>query len=153
MVQQGEQRMHPCAKSKKLFVELQALAGPARQDAERIAAERDYQLGLSQKAAATTHAVKSNAMRAVASAVDTSFAGNGNSSAVSGTTALGAGVGHGTMLGGMSSCGRVHDGSRVTCLFNPNAWPRDESVHVTVWDAEPPTSDGINRRKQGKGRI
>ena len=98
---------------------------------------RDYQLGLFQKTAAATGSIKTNSLRAIAAAADTSFAGGlGGAPGNAESIALGGGPGRGTLSGGMTSAAHVTEGPRPFLIFNPTAWRRDEVVTVTVWDVE-----------------
>jgi len=100
---------------------------------------RDYQLGLFQKTAAATGIIKTESLRAIAAAADTSFAGGagGKAGPPSGESiALGGGPGRGTVLGGITTAGHVTDGPRAFLVFNPTAWKRDEVVTATLWDVE-----------------
>jgi alpha-mannosidase len=106
-----------------------------------VRATREYQVGLFQKTMAATGMIKTESLRAIAAAVDTSFAGTpGFPVQTPGAEcmALGGGPGRGTVLGGITTAGHVTDGPRAFLVLNPTAWPRQEIVTVTVWDAEAP---------------
>ena len=113
-----------------------------------VAATREYQLALFQKAAAAANAIRTNSLRALAAAIDTSFASGPADDEARHSTAMGAGAGRGAMMGGPSAAGHVDAGHRTIVIFNPNAWDRDEVVHATVWDAETPTPRGRELKKQ-----
>ena len=106
-----------------------------------VRATREYQVGLFQKTMAATGIVKTESLRAIAAAVDTSFAGTPAMPAQTPGAeciALGGGPGRGTVLGGITTAGHVTGGPRAFLVFNPTARPRQEIVTVTVWDAEAP---------------
>ncbi len=105
-----------------------------------VAETRQYNQGQFQKIAAATSMVKTNALRALAGKVDTSFAGSADSDVeilpAGSSMALGAGVGRGAYWGGLSEAGHVVDGPRPFVVFNPCAWQRGQLVSATVWDAD-----------------
>jgi alpha-mannosidase len=100
-----------------------------------VRATREYQSGLFQQSAATFGTIQAESLRAVAAAVDTTFAKDRVGSASGEDRALGAGVGRGSALGAVSEAGYQGDGPRPVVVFNPTAWPRDEVVKATVWDS------------------
>jgi alpha-mannosidase len=100
-----------------------------------VRATREYQSGLFQQSAATFGTVQVESLRAVAAAVDTTFAKDRVRSAAGEDRALGAGVGRGSALGAVSDATHQLDGPRPVIVFNPTAWPRDEVVRATVWDS------------------
>jgi alpha-mannosidase len=115
-----------------------------------VAETRQYNQGLFQKVAAATHMIKTNSLRAIAAAVDTSFAGSADTDEVvpaRSSLAIGGGAGRGTYWGGMSEAGHVVDGPRPFVVFNPTAWPRREVVKATVWDADTGPSGTDLKRK------
>jgi alpha-mannosidase len=99
-----------------------------------VRATREYQSGLFQQSAATFGTVQAESLRAVAAAVDTSFA-PGRGAGGGEDRALGAGVGRGSDLGGISDAVHQADGPRPVVVFNPTAWPREELVRTSVWDS------------------
>ena len=106
-----------------------------------VRATRDYQAGLFQKTAAATGMIKTESLRAIAAAADTSFAGPAAAPPPAPgqeSIGLGGGPGRGTVLGGMTTAGHITEGPRPFLVANPTAWPRAEVVAVTVWDAEEP---------------
>ncbi|MCX7847480.1 MAG: hypothetical protein N2595_05590 [bacterium] len=113
---------------------------------------REYQSGLFQRTAALTQEIKTQSYRAIAAAVDTSFARE----SVEGdrdSRAYGAGVGRGAMEGGLAGVSWVHGGGRPVVVFNPVSWRRREVVQATVWDdgREGDTSGGyVVRFSDGK---
>ena len=102
---------------------------------------RDYHMGLFQKTTATTGMIKSESLRDLAAAVDTSFAARSDPPSLWSpdrqSIALGGGAGRGSGSGEVSAVGRASDGSRVSVVFNPLAWDRREVVTATVWDPSP----------------
>ncbi|HEY3415180.1 MAG TPA: glycoside hydrolase family 38 C-terminal domain-containing protein [Armatimonadota bacterium] len=104
-----------------------------------VADTRTFNQGTFQKIVAATGMVKTNSLRAVAAAVNTSFAGETDSRVVPADIAamgLGGGPGRFSNRGEISSAGHVVDGPRPVIVFNPTAWQRDEVVKVSVWDAQ-----------------
>ena len=99
---------------------------------------REYQVGLFQKIAAATGMVKTHSWRALAGAVDTSFA------AVEApklppqqvSMAMGAGAGRNAMLGDITCATHTGDGPRPFVVFNSCAWGRREVVQASIWDAD-----------------
>jgi alpha-mannosidase len=100
-----------------------------------VRATREYQSGLFQQSAATFGTIQAESLRAVAAAVDTTFAKDRVRTAAGEDRALGAGVGRGSALGAISEAAHQADGPRPVVVFNPTAWPRDEVVRATVWDS------------------
>ncbi len=113
---------------------------------------RQYQVGLFQKVAAATSMIKTHSYRALAAAVDTSFAQAELPAPPPGreSTAMGAGAGRGAMVGGLSQAAHVSDGPRPLVIFNPTAWQRREVVQATVWDVDDGRSPG---RTGGKSFV
>ena len=104
-----------------------------------VAETRQYNQGLFQKVAAATHMIKTNSLRAIAGAIDTSFAGSPEDDEVvpsKSSLAVGGGAGRGTYWGGFSEAGHVVDGPRPFVIFNPLAWQRSEVVKASIWDAD-----------------
>jgi alpha-mannosidase len=100
-----------------------------------VRATREYQSGLFQQSAATFGTVQAESLRAVAAAVDTTFAKDRVRSVAGEDRALGAGVGRGSALGAVSDATHQGDGPRPVVVFNPTAWPRDEMVRTSIWDS------------------
>ncbi len=116
-----------------------------------VAETRQYNQGLFQKVAATTHMIKTNNLRAIAAVVDTSFAGSAADDEIvpaASSLAIGGGPGRGTYWGGLSDAGHVIDGPRPFVVFNPTAWPRTELVRATVWDADTGPAGGDLKQKE-----
>ncbi len=118
-----------------------------------VRATRDYNQGLFQKISADAGMVKTNALRAIAAAVDTTLGRTPTPSQVDKTGALpgtgaGGGAGRITPVTGVngagqspetpriSSAGHVAEGPRPVVIFNPTAWPREEVVTVSVWEGD-----------------
>jgi alpha-mannosidase len=128
-----------------------------------VRATRDYNQGMFQRLSAAAGMVKTQALRALADAVDTSFAptaerrdelpahtslamggGAGRITDIGGTQA----VGHRTETQQISSAAHVADGPRAVVVFNPCAWDRQEVLTVSVWDADADYTDkAIKYRK------
>ena len=105
-----------------------------------VRATREYQSALFQKTAADTNMIKTQSLRALAAAADTSFAPAAEGApAVPGreSTALGGGAGRGTALGALTTAAHVTEGPRPFLVVNPTAWPRRETVTAPVWDVDP----------------
>jgi alpha-mannosidase len=102
-----------------------------------VRATRQYQSGLFQETAAALNMIKSRSLKALAERVDTSFTGmkkDRASSEEGEDRSLGAGAGRGTSDGYLSSAVHRKKGSIPFVVFNPLAWPRSETVQVTMWD-------------------
>lgn len=105
-----------------------------------VAETRQYNQGQFQNVAAAASMIKTQSLRAIAAAVDTSFAGSTVTTEdefTPGRTsiAIGGGAGRNGWWGGLSHAGHVVDGPRPFVVFNPTAWDRTEVVQVTIWDA------------------
>jgi alpha-mannosidase len=111
-----------------------------------VRATREYQSGLFQQSAATFGTVQAESLRAVAAAVDTTFAIDRVRSTAGEDRALGAGVGRGSALGSVSDATYQADGPRPVVVFNPTAWRRDEVVRASVWDSGAPSERRDGRR-------
>ncbi len=102
---------------------------------------RTYTHGLFQEIAATSGMAETNALRAIAGRVDTSFAGASSSDAVPAElvrAALGAGVGFNAPTGQMSGAEQSQgQGPRPFVIFNTLAHERGGVVTVNVWDTPP----------------
>jgi alpha-mannosidase len=104
-----------------------------------VRATREYQSGLFQQSAAVFGTVQAESLRAVAAAVDTTFAKDRVARATGGEDrSLGAGVGRGSALGAVSAVAHQTDGPRPVVVFNPTAWPRAELARASVWDSGTP---------------
>jgi alpha-mannosidase len=104
---------------------------------------REYNSAMFQNIQAVAGQVKTQSLRALAKAIDTSAGGAFQVPAVQRlpeheSVAFGAGVGK--AAGEISQASVVMDGPRAAVVFNPTAWPRDEVVRVTVWDMDTGTS-------------
>ena len=96
---------------------------------------REYHLGRFQRIAAATTTVTTHSLRALAEAIDTSSLAPERAAEDTENLAMGAGAGRGTYWGEVSSAVHAAGGVRTYLAFNPCAWPRSETVTVTVWDA------------------
>jgi alpha-mannosidase len=113
-----------------------------------VRATREYQSGLFQQSAADFGTVQTLSLRAVAAAIDTSFAKDRLLPATPGQDrALGAGVGRGSELGMVPQGVHQADGPRPVVVFNPLAFPREELVKVAVWDSGSGTESDARRRR------
>lgn len=128
-----------------------------------VRATRDYNQGMFQRLSAAAGMVKTQALRAVADAVDTSFAPTvERPDELPAHTSLGMGAGAGriTDAGGIKDVGRmaetyqvssaahVADGPRAVVVFNPCAWDRQEVLTATVWHPDADyTSKPMKERK------
>ncbi len=102
-----------------------------------VRATRQYQSGLFQETAAALNMVKSRSLKTLVERMDTSFSGMKRDRASFGEEedrSLGAGAGRGTVNGYLSSAVHRKKGALPFVIFNPSAWPRSETVQVTVWD-------------------
>ncbi len=105
---------------------------------------RQYNQGTFQRIAAASSMIKTHCLRALAGAVDTSFARCELPPLPPEreSIAIGGGAGRGTMLGGLSTAGHVVDGPRPVVVFNPLPFARGEVVQGTVWDADTGAAPG-----------
>jgi alpha-mannosidase len=99
---------------------------------------RTYTHGLYQKTVATTSMEETQALRTLASKVDTTgpdLPVSPDMPVSSLMTAMGSGVGFGSVDGGLSSAEQSSgQGPRPILVFNPTAVERKEVVEVVVWD-------------------
>lgn len=105
---------------------------------------REFNSGMFQGIKAAAGQVKTQSLRALARAVDTTAGGRFAVPAIKRlpeheSVALGAGVGW--TRGEVSQSSVVMDGPRAAVVFNPTAFARDEVVRVTVWDMDTGTSN------------
>ncbi len=106
---------------------------------------REHMLGLFQEVAAKTSMVKLHAMRQMAAAVDTSFAGTVEAKVPPSQAGMAIGAGVGRILGepgSMTSASHVVDGPRPFVVFNPTTWERRGVVQASVWDTNTGLSAG-----------
>jgi len=116
-----------------------------------VRATREYQSGLYQEAAAAFGMVRTHSLRALAAQIDTSFVADEplpNLPPAQESIAMGAGVGRGTALGGISEAAHVVDGARAFVVFNPTSWQRDQVVSATIWDPHTGVNEGDIDKKQ-----
>ncbi len=100
---------------------------------------REYNSGMFQRIQAAAGQIRTQSLRALAKAIDTSAGGRFDALAPAQlpeheSTALGGGAGRAT--NDISNAGFVGDGGRAFVSFNPTAWQRDEVVTATVWDLD-----------------
>jgi alpha-mannosidase len=111
---------------------------------------REYNQGTFQKVLASTGMVKTHSLRALAGAVDTSFASASEEPEEPPqreTTAMGSGAGRITEANMISAAAHVDRGPRVVVIFNPCAWERNEVVTATVWDVEPDVPAEVMKKR------
>jgi len=104
-----------------------------------VAATRRYQRGLFQQTAAATGIIKTESLRSIAAAADTSFAGAAETPDTvpeDACTGFGGGAGRIPTFGAVTTAGHVADGPRAFLAFNPTAWPRTDVITATLWDVE-----------------
>lgn len=103
---------------------------------------RTYTHGLYQKTVAMTSQVEAQALRQLASRIDTSGAGCASGVDLPSSrmqNSAGAGVGFRAVDGGLSQSDQsLGEGDRPFVLFNPTAHDREEIVVVTIWANDPP---------------
>jgi alpha-mannosidase len=112
---------------------------------------RTFNQGTFQRIMAATGMIKTHSLRAIAAAVDTSFAGtvSGHETATEyEAQGMGGGAGRSSQWGTISDAGHVVDGPRPVVVFNPTAWPRSEVVKMTVWDAQTGVAPGPLKEKK-----
>ena len=102
---------------------------------------RTYSHGLYQKTIATTSMVETQALRHLASLIDTSAAADAETADVppsSLASGQGAGVGYRAADGLLSRAEPgLGQGNRPFIVFNPTAWDRSDVVEATIWDNAP----------------
>lgn len=116
-----------------------------------VRATREYQSGLFQQSAAAFSMVQTQSLRAVADAIDTTFAGAKATRPLvteNWDRSMGAGAGRDTAIGGLSSASHQLDGPRAVVVFNPTADARAQMVKATIWDPGNPKSLDEMRRKR-----
>ena len=100
---------------------------------------REYNAGMFQRIQASAGQIRTQSLRALAKAIDTT---NGGRFAATAPTqlpeheSLALGAGAGRMGNDISNAGFVADGGRAFVFFNPTAWAREEVVTATVWDLD-----------------
>lgn len=111
---------------------------------------RTFNQGTFQRVMAATGMVKTHSLRAIAAAVDTSFAGGDDLPEVATANeaqGFGGGAGRRSQWGDVSDAGHVVDGPRPVVVFNPTTWERNEVVKMTVWDAQTGIAPGPLKEK------
>ena len=102
---------------------------------------RTYTNGLYQRTVAATGAAETQALRHIASLIDTSGAGDASlpdAPPAQVTSSIGAGVGTNSVNGNLTfSDQSAGHGPRPFVLFNPTAQDREEVVEATVWSSAP----------------
>ncbi|NLG36750.1 MAG: hypothetical protein GX549_01950, partial [Clostridiales bacterium] len=93
-------------------------------------------------------AMRSQALRAIAAAVDTSSWADGSDTAES--LSEGAGVGFGVAQGRATQAGRHAGRTRLFHVFNPSPYERDEVVELTLWDMNVDPAELFIRDAEGR---
>jgi alpha-mannosidase len=110
-----------------------------------IHATYEYSQGLFQEIQAIAGAVRTRALRRLAAAVDTSFAGG---------TGIGDGIGAGAgdpgIAGGVTAYNVGAPSAEPVLVFNQLSWPRSEMVTAKVWNKELPGDRIVVRDDKGK---
>ncbi len=117
---------------------------------------REYNSAMFQNIQAAGGQVRTQSLRALARAIDTSAGGAFASSDPERLTehvsvALGAGAGR--SAGDVSLACVVADGPRAAVVFNPTAWSRSEVVRATVWDLDTGPNGRPMRDRQYVARL
>lgn len=98
-----------------------------------VKATYEYAQGLFQEVMATTGMIKTRALRQIAAKVDTEALGGGRPAGRLGE-GVGAGAGHSSAYGTLSTLDGGGEGKRPLVLFNSLPWSRTDVVTATVWD-------------------
>lgn len=98
-----------------------------------VRATREHCQGLLQEVLANTQAIRTRALRAIASKVNTAALAGFSRGA-----GLGAGVGRGAWWGGISSLGAGAGEAEPFVVFNVAPFARSEIVTATIWNREIP---------------
>ncbi|MGI5878672.1 MAG: alpha-mannosidase [Christensenellales bacterium] len=113
-----------------------------------VAATRERAMGEYQQVKARAGALRSQALRAIAAAVDTSAWADDADTATS--TSEGAGVGFGAAQGRATQTGRHAGSTRLFHVFNPSPYERDEVVELTLWDMDADPAELSIRDAEGR---
>ncbi len=105
-----------------------------------VAATSQYHLGRAQETQASTGMIQTLSYREIAQQIDTSFAENRAllrqpKSPEAESRDYGAGVGRGSMEGGISHAGHAEESPRPMVMYNTLAWDRRGTSKVTIWDS------------------
>ncbi len=113
---------------------------------------REYSMGQFQEIQAATGAVRTRALRALASKVDTSAAANCKVSTFGSDLGdgLGAGAGDPGIAGGVTARNAGAMGAEPILIYNQKPWPRSETVFAKVWNKEVTDEGVVVRDSSGK---
>jgi len=106
-----------------------------------VKATYEYAQGLFQETLARTGMVKTRCLRALAAKVDTTGMNGMPQGEEPGSkvgVGIGAGAGHESALGGISTLSGGAVASEPFLIVNPNPWTRDELAVVKIWDKNIP---------------
>jgi len=101
-----------------------------------VPATRDYHLGKAQEVLAASGMIQTNALRALAGMIDTSFAGPAAPAEPRqpAARAFGAGAGRSSDGGDVSAATHAASAKSALVVFNPTLAPRSEVVTATLWN-------------------
>lgn len=115
-----------------------------------VSATRTYADGLYQNAMATSAQVETQALRLLASQIDTAGVGPETPAKIPPlhmVNSVGAGVGYCSVDGGLSQSDQTTgQGPRPFVLFNPVATDRDEVIQAVIWETFLPEVPGLKTR-------
>jgi alpha-mannosidase len=100
---------------------------------------REYNAGMFQRIQASAGQIRTQSLRALAQAIDTTAGGRFDPTAPAQLPeheSMAMGAGSGRAANDISNAGFVPDGGRAFVFFNPTAWVRSEIVTATVWDMD-----------------
>jgi alpha-mannosidase len=106
-----------------------------------VKATYEYAQGLFQETLTRTSMVKTNSLRSLAANVDTTDmngAPEGDDPGSKVGIGIGAGAGHESSMGGISTLSGGAVSSEPFLIFNPNPWARNELAVVRIWDKNIP---------------
>ena len=117
-----------------------------------IHATYDYSDGLFQEIQATSGAILSRALRALASKVDTAFVARAKATALGAGRGdgLGAGAGDLGIPGGVTARNAGAASAEPVLLYNQKAWARNETVFAKVWNKDLVDDRVVVRDSKGK---
>ncbi|MBA3710433.1 MAG: hypothetical protein H0W83_16640, partial [Planctomycetes bacterium] len=100
---------------------------------------KEYNAGMFQRIQASAGQIRTQSLRALAKAIDTTAGGRFDATApgqLPEHESIAMGAGSGRASNDISNAGFVPDGGRAFVYFNPTAWTRSEIVTATVWDMD-----------------
>ncbi|MEA2012624.1 MAG: glycoside hydrolase family 38 C-terminal domain-containing protein [Verrucomicrobiota bacterium] len=101
-----------------------------------ISSTTHYHSAKYQETAAVSGMIKTNALRIVASHIDTQYFEKLADIIDLSLFSMGAGAGVASHKGGISDVNHSTDAVKVFTVFNPSSWERNEVVYVKIWDSE-----------------